>query len=259
CRVRGRVDRVRTWTFLGFGGEPDPRAPGPDTPVGETIVKGIDALPLPPDRPAHVLLMWSGGLDSVALLANLLAATDHEIHAHHIVLDNGERRAGAETRAVNDVLTWCRENLRPFDDSESGHTFPPGGGGGGWDTTLTMFTAARVTRSLPKWPVDVVVTGHIRTGFRELAEGEAVFHSTFQSRRRRRPDWIRPLARLTAPTQPERKADIAWSIPQALVDHSWWCRRPIEQGDDWDECGECHACKAMTEADQVLADRASAT
>lgn len=235
----------------------DHRDPGPGTPVGRTLVQTFEKIPLPPARPARVLLMWSGGLDSVALLANLLATTDHEIHAHHIVLDNGERRAGAENLAVAAVLDWCREKLRPFDDSESGHTFPEGGGGGGWDTTLTMFTAARVTRSLPKWPVDVVVTGHIRTGFRELSEGEGVFHATFQSRRRRRPDWVRPLARLSATTQPERKADIASSIPTELVRRSWWCRRPIEADGDWNECGTCHACTAMIAADAILTARAT--
>lgn len=235
----------------------DPRLPGPETPVGATIVAALEKIPLPPDRPARVLLMWSGGLDSVALLANLLAATDHEIHAHHIVLDNGEQRAGAESRAVAEVLAWCREHLRPFDDSESGHTFPAGGGGGGWDTTLTMFTAARVTRSLRQWGVDVVVTGHIRTGFRELAEGESVFHATMQSRRRRHPDWIRPLARLAAPTQPERKADIASSVPEELEALSWWCRRPVVASEGWNTCGGCHACTAMATADAILAERSA--
>lgn len=235
------------------------RAPGPDTPVGRTLVDAFEKVPLPSERPARVVLMWSGGLDSVALLANLLAATEHEIHAHHIVLDNGERRAGAENRAVASVLEWCREHLRPFDHSESAHTFPAGGGAGGWDTTLTMFTAARVTRWLWKSPVDAVITGHIRTGFRELAEGESTFHAPLQSRRRKDPDWLRPLARLTGATQAERKADIASSIPPELLERSWWCRRPVVYGEDWRRCEACHACTAMSAAAGILAERAVAT
>ena len=181
--------------------------------MGRAVITALSKVPLTNTRPTRVVLMYSGGLDSVALLANLLAATDHEIHVHHIVLDNGERRAGAENQAVAATYEWCRAHLRPFDTSESGHTFPPGGGAGGWDTTLTMFTAARVTRWLWESPIDVIVTGHIRSGFRELAEGETVFHAALQSRRRRDPEWLRPLARLTGTTQAERKADIARSIP----------------------------------------------
>lgn len=236
----------------------DPRAPGPDTPVGRTVTLAFEKVPLVKTRPARVVLMYSGGLDSVALLANLLAATDHEIHVHHIVLDNGERRAGAENQAVAATYEWCREHLRTFDASESGHTFPTGGGAGGWDTSLTMFTAARVTRWLWESPVDVIVTGHIRSGFRELAEGESVFHAALQARRRRDPDWLRPLARLTATTQPERKADIASSIPADLVERSWWCRRPVEAGGTWIPCEGCHACTSMTAADGILEQRALA-
>ena len=235
--------------------KPDPRHPGPDTPVGRAITASLAKIPLPPNRPAHVALLYSGGLDSVSLLANLLTTTEHEIHAHHIVLDNGERRAGAESLAVAASFAWCREHLRAFDDSESGHTFPIGGGGGGWDTTLTMFYAARLTRALPQWPVDLIISGHIRSGFRELSEGQAVFSAALQSRRRRAPDWARPLAWLTATNQPERKADIATSIPADLADRAWWCRRPVADGDDWHPCAACHACRSMTAADDIIADR----
>jgi 7-cyano-7-deazaguanine synthase in queuosine biosynthesis len=235
----------------------DNRDPGPATPVGDAITKSFERIPLAPSRPARVLVMYSGGLDSVVLLANLLATTEHEIHAHHIVLDNGEKRAGAEIRAVSETYDWCSENLRTFAHSESGHTFPPGGGAGGWDTTLTMFTAARVTRWLYAEPVDIVVTGHIRSGFRELAEGQSVFSAALQSRRRRDPDWVRPLAWLGGSTQPERKANIAASIPSALVERAWWCRRPVSEGTDWRPCEECHACTAMTSASDILAERAA--
>ena len=238
--------------------ERHPRDPGPDTPVGRAVITALSKVPLTNTRPTRVVLMYSGGLDSVALLANLLSATDHEIHVHHIVLDNGERRAGAENQAVAATYEWCRAHLRPFDTSESGHTFPPGGGAGGWDTTLTMFTAARVTRWLWESPIDVIVTGHIRSGFRELAEGETVFHAALQSRRRRDPEWVRPLARLTGTTQAERKADIARSIPPDLVERSWWCRRPVEVDSAWVPCDGCHACKSMAAADGILTRRAMA-
>lgn len=219
---------------------------GADTPVGDALRRCLVNTPLPPKRPAHILLMLSGGLDSVALLANLLASTHHEVHAHHIVLDNLERRADAETHALGSILEECETRFRSFEHSVSGHSFmlPTSGG---WDTTVTMFTAARVTRALGPWGVDVVVTGHIRPPFTELAEGEAVFHSASLARRRR-PPWVRPLAWMPG-ARVARKADIYESLPAELADAVWYCRRPVPAEDAAQQpCKECHACRTMAEA-----------
>lgn len=48
--------------------------------------------------------MYSGGLDSVALLANVLAETNHHVHVHHIELSNREGRAEVENQAVATTL-----------------------------------------------------------------------------------------------------------------------------------------------------------
>ena len=170
---------------------PTPGDAGNGSPVGRVVTASLERVRLPKKRSGHVLLMLSGGLDSVALLANLLSATDLEVHAHHIVLDNREQRAEAESGVLEPILDTCRDRYRPFETSESVHGFHLPGGG--WDTMVTMFTAARASRALGKWPVDVVVTGHINPSFKELAEGESVFHAAHQSRRWR-PEWVRPLA-----------------------------------------------------------------
>src|SRR5215212_1127359 len=137
------------------------------------------------------LLMLSGGLDSVVLLATLLDRTEFDIHAHHVDLDNAERRLGAERRALEQVFAYCEEHYRPFERSTSGHEFRVDARSGGTDTELTMFTAGRVCHAL-LGKVDLVVTGHINPGFNELAHGEAVFHACFFNAAFR-PQWIRPL------------------------------------------------------------------
>ncbi len=232
-------------------------ATGEATPVAATLGPTFERARLPTGRPLRLVLLLSGGLDSVALFVNLLAATDHEVHAHHIELDNLEGRAGAENQAFDRVRAWADEHLRPFEWSTSTHTFQLPAGAGGWDTTLTLFTASRVVRALGRWRADAVVTGHINPGFAELAEGEAVFHAAFQSRRWR-PPWVRPLARLTG-DRVHRKALIRDSLPPEVVDLCWWCRRPVGEGDDWRPCEACHACRAMRDAAALGTETGAAT
>ena len=50
------------------------------------------------------LVMYAGGLDSVALLANILAGTDHHVHVHHIDIVNRDGRSEVENIAVKKTL-----------------------------------------------------------------------------------------------------------------------------------------------------------
>ena len=52
------------------------------------------------------LVMLSGGIDSVAVLANVRQETEHEVHAHHIELSNRENRQMAENDAVANVVDY---------------------------------------------------------------------------------------------------------------------------------------------------------
>ena len=51
--------------------------------------------------------MYSGGLDSTAMLIKLLAAPGDELRVHHIRMENRERRAAAEQGAVERIVAWC--------------------------------------------------------------------------------------------------------------------------------------------------------
>ena len=219
------------------------------TTVPDALHEALEHAKVPANSTGRTLLMLSGGLDSTALLTALLEHTTHKVHAHHIELRNREGRAPAESRAIERVYEWCSRHRREFEHSESTNDFPLGIGGG-WDTTLSMFMAARVCYSL-RHQVQLVVTGHIQPGFGELTEGEAVFHAAF-IHRVRRPRWVRPLA-FVAGTQAERKAIIRDSMPPELVEAAWWCRRPTGEHRD-QPCGECHACKGMVEAAEVSRD-----
>src|SRR5205814_8479088 len=67
--------------------------------------------------------MFSGGLDSTAMLVKLLAESEDELRVHHIRMGNKEEREGAEGRAVDGIVDWCRARYRPFRYSQSGLDF----------------------------------------------------------------------------------------------------------------------------------------
>ena len=191
-----------------------------------------------PSRSGRVysgLLMFSGGLDSVALLANLLQETEQSLHVHHIEIQNYENRAQAENDAVRETLAYFREHYRTFSYSSSKSEFPLGRGGG-FDLTLVLFTAARVHTALGR-VVDIVYTGHIAPTQAEILEGSAVFNACYINKRFK-PKWLRPLAYL-------RKRDIYGSIPRELADLAWSCRRPVYTDEGYDPCGRCHTCRSL--------------
>src|SRR6267378_4162599 len=69
------------------------------------------------------LVMFSGGLNSTAMLAKLLAETKDDLRVHHIRLANREQRAEAEQAAVDRIVAWCRDRYRPFRYSASALDF----------------------------------------------------------------------------------------------------------------------------------------
>ena len=203
------------------------------------------ALPTTKQRRHSALLMLSGGLDSVALLANILSETDQRLHVHHIEIQNFENRRQVENEAVEQVLAYLRQHYRPFSYSSSRSEFPLGKGGG-FDLTLVLFVAARVHTALAS-VVDIVYTGHIAPNRPEILEGSAVFNACYINKRFK-PVWLWPLARL-------KKIEIYESIPRELAELTWSCRKPVRDGDLFRPCGQCHACQSRDEVGRLLAAR----
>lgn len=193
-------------------------------------------------RAHSALLMLSGGLDSVALLVNILQETNQTLHAHHIEIQNFENRRQAENDALHRILAYCREHYRPFSFTTSVSEFPLGLGGG-YDLTLALFTAARVHTALAR-VVDIVYTGHVAPSEAEILEGAAVFNACYISKRFK-PLWLRPLAHL-------KKADVYRSIPRELAEMTWSCRKPVNDDKAYKPCGNCHACRSLAQVASLL-------
>ena len=182
--------------------------------------------------------MFSGGLDSTAMLVKLLAGRD-ELRVHHIRMVNKEGRDRAESRAVESIVAYCRARYRPFRYSESALDFAeleaiP------IDYLSIAFVACQVAIDTPR--CDRIAVAALATDTdiaNRTARQKRVFDEMYACYRARklgepRVDWIYPV--FDTP-----KAELASALPQELLDLTWSCRRPV---DGYRPCMACKACMA---------------
>ena len=185
------------------------------------------------------IVMYSGGMDSVSLLWNLLEHTDQDIHVHSIHIDNSEGRVKAEAEAILNSINYIKKNQRPFEFSSSVYSmkmkYP-----GGKDMTLALFQAMRAASGLGK-SFNVVYTGDYNIGREEGAEAQGVLNALCTTRRAK-PIWLAPFEHMTY-NSVERSKGIYLSMPEELREMYWSCRKPTEVGSGFVVCGECHACE----------------
>jgi 7-cyano-7-deazaguanine synthase in queuosine biosynthesis len=188
------------------------------------------------------LIMFSGGLDSTALLVKLLAESDDELRVHHIRMANREARAEAEQAAVERIVAWCRERYRPFRYSESGLDFAaleaiP------IDYLCIAFVACQVAIDTPRCNrIAVAALARDTDIENRSARQRRVFDTLYDCYRARKlgePEvqWIYPVYHAT-------KQELAAALPPELVRLTWSCRRPVREGEGWRACGACKACLA---------------
>jgi 7-cyano-7-deazaguanine synthase in queuosine biosynthesis len=182
--------------------------------------------------------MFSGGLDSTAMLVKLLAETRDELRVHHIRMINKEKRHLAEQRAVEAVLAYCRARYRPFRYSESGLEFSqleaiP------IDYLSIAFVACQVAIDTPG--CTRIASGALAADTdieNRNARQRRVFEEMYACYRARKlgeahVEWIYPVYRTP-------KAALAAALPQELLDLTWSCRRPVG---GFQPCGTCKACR----------------
>ena len=190
--------------------------------------------------------MFSGGLDSTAMLVKLLAGSDEELRVHHIRMANKEGREGAEQQAVESIVAWCRSRYRPFRYSESGLDFreleaiPI-------DYLSIAFVACQVAIDTPRCNRIAVASLARDTDIENRsARQRRVFDALYECYRARklgepRVEWIYPVYDMTKPA-------LAAALPPELVELTWSCRRPVRrvehEAQRWVPCGACKACLA---------------
>ena len=190
--------------------------------------------------------MFSGGLDSTAMLVKLLSEGRDELRVHHIRMGNQEEREGAEGRAVESIVAWCRERYRPFRYSESGLDFR-GLEAIPIDYLSIAFVACQVAIDTPRCNHVAIASLARDTDIENRsARQRRVFDAMYECYRYRKlgepqVQWIYPVYHAT-------KQDLAASLPRELVDLTWSCRRPVRivenEAGQWVPCGACKACLA---------------
>jgi len=188
------------------------------------------------------LVMFSGGLDSTAMLVKLLTQSKDELRVHHIRMVNREGRAGAEQAAVEAIVAWCGRRYRPFRYSESGLDFAsleaiP------IDYLSIAYVACQVAIDTPGCDRIAVAslsrdTDIVNRSARQRQVFE-VMHACYRARKLGEPkvEWIYPVYECT-------KAEVAAMLPAELAALTWSCRRPLSRGAGWAPCGACKACLA---------------
>jgi 7-cyano-7-deazaguanine synthase in queuosine biosynthesis len=184
------------------------------------------------------LVMFSGGLDSTAMLVKLLAEERDELHVHHSRMINREGRDRAEQRAVEAIVAWCRSRYRPFRYSESALNFSaleaiP------IDYIAIAYVACQVAIDTPG--CNRIAVGALSTDtdiVNRTARQKRVFEEMYAGYRARklgepRVEWILPV-------YDTPKAELARRLPPQLLDLTWSCRTPVQ---GFRPCGACKACK----------------
>jgi 7-cyano-7-deazaguanine synthase in queuosine biosynthesis len=182
--------------------------------------------------------MFSGGLDSTAMLVKLLAGSGDELRVHHIRMVNREKRDLAEQRAVEAIVAWCGARYRPFRYSESALDFS-GLEAIPIDYLSIAFVACQVAIDTPG--CDRIALGALAADTdiaNRSARQKRVFDEMYACYRARklgepRVEWIYPVFHTP-------KAELAAALPRELLDLTWSCRRPLE---GLRPCGTCKACR----------------
>jgi len=182
--------------------------------------------------------MFSGGLDSTAMLVKLLAGSAEELRVHHIHMANREGRERAERRAVEAIVAYCRKHYRAFRYSESGLDF----------TALEAIPIDYLSIAFVACQVAIDTPGCNRIAVGALAADtdianrsarqKRVFDEMYACYRARKLG--EPQVEWSYPVFHTPKADLAAGLPEELLNLTWSCRRPLE---GFRPCGACKACR----------------
>ena len=195
-----------------------------------------------------ILAMFSGGLDSTAMLVRLLQDTEDELRVHHVHLVNRENRAGAEQKAVADIVNYCGKNYRPFQFSESVLDFK-GLEAVPIDYIAIAYVACQVAIDTPGCHRIAVGTLAVDTDeINRSSRQRQVFNTMYECYRARKlgePDmqWIYPVHHCS-------KIDLAAMLPAELLQKTWSCRTPQVTETGYQPCGSCKACRARQGVDK---------
>jgi 7-cyano-7-deazaguanine synthase in queuosine biosynthesis len=192
-----------------------------------------------------ILVMYSGGLDSVGMLYKLLTDpeyTEYTIHVHHIHIENLENRTQAEKAAVQDTLKELHSHGLRFGYSENHIESPAFNRGNGnavimhdWD--IVRFHAGWIACVNPE-------IKHIAIG-REKSNVEIYDDVEKLEKSDQLVKYFTDSATMIYPMAHMDKREIYASLPDWLTDKFWSCRHPVYHAGVTKPCGVCATCQTL--------------
>tara|TARA_B100000131_G_scaffold309561_1_gene340210 strand:+ start:218 stop:1069 length:852 start_codon:yes stop_codon:yes gene_type:complete len=205
-----------------------------------TVKQGPWPRPLSPTQTGDPLLVsFSGGVDSTAMLYWLLENTTEELHVNHVLLTRDwQEKTEVEHETCQNIVHWLRENCREFNYSETRIGMP------GYDYALDHLLYATVGAMFClSGRFKRMCTGRIRTdesinGSRNFYRALKLFHAATAgfSSSGREIEWWTPINHLC-------KRDLIKLMPKELFKLTWSCHYPLKDDNgNWVECRECIGC-----------------
>lgn len=189
-----------------------------------------------------ILVSYSGGMDSVAMLHLLLTAEEYskyKILVHHTNIHSIENRTLAEASAVHYSLKWFRENrYRPFDSTSSSIASGVYNNQFLFDSIINRFFAGFIASCTPS--ITHIALGAHSSDYSDptvesrIKCGTAVFKAFSDA------VTLYPLISMS-------KEEVYNSLPMGLRDKFWSCRTPKYINNYAVPCKTCKTCRQLEE------------
>jgi len=188
----------------------------------------------------RILVMYSGGLDSLGTVYKLLTDAeykDYKVHIHHVHNKNIENRARAEAIVVKAAIKELNNLGFKFDYSESEIGVPSYNGKFMWDTDSMNFFAGYICSVVPN--ITKVAMGmNANDDNQRLSERRVranAILAAFTTAEK-----IYPVLNLT-------KKQIHDMLPVSLKNVFWSCRTPKYTETSIEPCKNCKPCVQLRE------------
>lgn len=193
-----------------------------------------------------ILLMFSGGIDSVGAMYKLLTLPEYaskKLHVHYIYMDNGSAYLPeAQKDAVQKIFKafgFIGISTNTYEYTTSTHVFPYKGYA--WDSDVAYFMARVLINN--DSDIKYMALG-VNKDDRDSPSGNPDIWTTvreFDMMTEKKINRIYPVEQYT-------KKEIIEFLPIPLLQTSWSCRTPIPNPDGFTPCGRCKSCRAREAA-----------
>ena len=185
-----------------------------------------------PKSDAKLLLLFSSGRDSTAVLKLLLESTINEIYVYHASHKTHNHKYEAEDQAANNVLEYFRQHNRPVTNYSSSIIDQTG-----WNYYETFNALTDVAAPLvEKYKCGYVASGRKKIG--SFTTRPELFQQQHEYQRKVGVPWIYPVWKWTD----QQNADY---LGNELCSLTWSCGIPVKTSSGWVACGRCEPCMSI--------------